>query len=62
MLNQQLEFNLTPDLGNRARIKLGHPVKRSVSEGSGALPGAFSHISDVLPSVLRNIKERQQNQ
>jgi hypothetical protein len=67
MLNQQLEFTeLTgthaaesADLGNRARIKLGHLANRSSASGSGRLPGGFSHISDILPSVLNNIKERQ---
>lgn len=89
MLNQQLEFEITPDLGNRERITLGHPVNRScMAPGEMATtvsdhyrPGSSSdhsnlskpgadraqnpeaiHISAILPSVLRNIKERQINQ
>jgi len=70
MLNQQLEFTLAPDLGNRARILLGHPVNRSAGPGGDQeirrqqldrVTGAY-HISAILPSVLQNIKERQLKQ
>lgn len=66
-LNQQLGFKgltgtekvASLELGNRTRIKASHPAKRLSAGGSGCMPAGVYRISDILPSVLNKLKERQ---